>query len=233
MPILAIDAATMVSSAAVAVENRLLSEVTMQLKKPQSEVLMGHIISALKIAHVDKTQLTAIAVNVGPGSFTGLRIGLAAAKMMAYTLKIPIIGVDIGEVLAYHYPVDNLYSAVFIDAQKNNVYFAIYNWCSGILQCVENMQVLSLPEAVQKCESRDKQVIAMGDIVQKKQDVFLNCSNTVVAPPYRVMPCAANTAFAGLEKLKRGEVSNVMNMEPLYIRRSEAEELWEKHHREE
>lgn len=232
MPVLAIDAATMVSSAAVATEERLLSEVTMQLKKPQSEVLMGHIINALKIAQVDKKDLTAIAVNIGPGSFTGLRIGLAAAKMMAYSLNIPLIGVDVGESLAYHYPIENIYSAVFIDAQKNNVYFAMYEWVNGKMNTVNNMQVLSLQEAIAICANAPKTVIAMGDIVQRKQQVFAECSNIHIAPPHHIMPRAANTAYAGLAKLAAGETANIMNLEPLYIRRSEAEELWEKRQKE-
>ena len=232
MPILAIDSATMVSSAAVATEDRLLSEVTMQLKKPQSEVLMGHITEALSIAQTDKNELTAIAVNIGPGSFTGLRIGLAAAKMMAYALNIPIVGIGIGEALAYNYPVDNIYSAVFIDAQKENVYFAVYEWEKGTLKTVKSMMVYSLTDALEICEHMDKPVIAMGDIVQRKCKIFDKCSNVHAAPPYFVMPRAANTAFAGLARLKAGQTDNVMSIEPSYIRRSEAEELWEKRQKE-
>ncbi|WP_182187638.1 tRNA (adenosine(37)-N6)-threonylcarbamoyltransferase complex dimerization subunit type 1 TsaB [Pectinatus frisingensis] len=228
MPILAIDTATMVSSAAVATHDRLLSEVTMQLKKPQSEVLMDHIIDALTIAQTGKNDLTAIAVNIGPGSFTGLRIGMAAAKMMAYALKIPIVGIDAGTILAYHFPVENVYSAVFIDAQKENVYFAVYNWQNRQLVTVKPMTVMKLEAALEICRKMDYPVIALGDIAQKKQSLFAERANIHLAPPYLIMPRAANVAFAGLAKLDRNLPDNIMTMEPLYIRRSEAEVLWEK-----
>ncbi|MDQ0204843.1 tRNA (adenosine(37)-N6)-threonylcarbamoyltransferase complex dimerization subunit type 1 TsaB [Pectinatus haikarae] len=232
MPVLAIDAATMVSSAAVATKDRLLAEVVMQLKKPQSEVLMGHIMDALAIAHVDKSELTGIAVNIGPGSFTGLRIGLAAAKMMAYALDIPIAGIRIDEVLAYHYPVENIYSAAFVDAQKGNVYFSLQKWDKGCLQTVREMTVLEMAEAVDICEGMDRPVVAMGDVVQRRPDEFARCLNTRPALPHHIMPRAANTAFAGIHRLASGRCDNVMTLEPLYIRRSEAEELWEKRRKE-
>lgn len=228
MPILAIDSATMVSSAAVAVKDRLLSEVIMQLKKPQSEVLMEHVINALATARIDKEDLTSIAVNIGPGSFTGLRIGVATAKMMAYALNIPITAVKINESLAYHYPVENIYLATFIDAQKNNVYFSLQFWENKSLQTIREMTVLSLTKAIEICETMDKPVIAMGDMVQKHTDRFDVCRNTHPAPPQHIMPRGANTAFAGLKKMEQGLTDNIMTLEPLYIRRSEAEELWEK-----
>ena len=65
-----------------------------------------------------------------------------------------------------------------------------------------------------------------------KCKIFDECSNVHAAPPYFVMPRAANTAFAGLARLKAGQTDNVMSIEPSYIRRSEAEELWEKRQKE-
>ena len=84
MPILAIDTATMVSSVAVADEKKLLGELTVQTRLTHSETLLPHIQQVLKMAGVGKNQLKAVAVSLGPGSFTGLRIGLGAAKAIAY-----------------------------------------------------------------------------------------------------------------------------------------------------
>ena len=84
MPILAIDTATMVSSVAVADKDRLLAELTVQTRLTHSETLLPHVEQALKLAGVEKAALEGVAVSLGPGSFTGLRIGLAAAKAIAY-----------------------------------------------------------------------------------------------------------------------------------------------------
>ena len=93
MSILAIDTATQVSSVAVASVDKLAAELTMQAKLTHSETLMPHIKEVLRMANVRKENLEGIAVSIGPGSFTGLRIGLAAAKAMAYALNLPIVGV--------------------------------------------------------------------------------------------------------------------------------------------
>ena len=94
MSILAIDTATQVSSVAVASVDKLAAELTMQAKLTHSETLMPHIKEVLRMANVRKENLEGIAVSIGPGSFTGLRIGLAAAKAMAYALNLHIVGVS-------------------------------------------------------------------------------------------------------------------------------------------
>lgn len=113
MAILAIDTSTIVSGAAIVQKDKLVAEIIMQLKLPQSEVLLGHVQDVLKIAHMDKSDLTGVAISIGPGSFTGLRIGLATAKMLSYALSIPVVAVSSLEAMAYHYPVPGVYVAVY------------------------------------------------------------------------------------------------------------------------
>ena len=122
MSILAIDTATQVSSVAVADEGRLLAELTMQGKLTHSETLLPHIEQVLKMAAVAKEDLTGIAISNGPGSFTGLRIGLAAAKAMSYVLNIPLVGVSTLQALAYQLPVPGVRLMCLLDAQKGNAY---------------------------------------------------------------------------------------------------------------
>ncbi len=229
MPILAIDTATMVSSVAVADEKKLLGELTVQTRLTHSETLLPHIQQVLKMAGVGKNQLKAVAVSLGPGSFTGLRIGLGAAKAIAYGLNIPIIGVPTTEALAWHYPVPGIVTIPFIDAQKGNVYSGIYAWKESKIVELSPVQVYTLDEALELCGQQDKTVMAVGDMVQKKlanrQDLPANLQ---IPPQHMVMPRAANVAMAGLSRLAQAKVDSVMNLEPIYIRRSEAEVLWEK-----
>lgn len=229
MPILAIDTATMVSSVAVADEKKLLGELTVQTRLTHSETLLPHIQQVLKMAGVAKNQLKAVAVSLGPGSFTGLRIGLGAAKAIAYGLNIPIIGVPTTEALAWHYPVPGIVTIPFIDAQKGNVYSGIYAWQESKIVELSPVQVYTLDEALELCGQQDTTVMAVGDMVQKKlanrQDLPANLQ---IPPHHMVMPRAANVAMAGLSRLAQVKVDSVMNLEPIYIRRSEAEVLWEK-----
>lgn len=230
MPILAIDTSTMVSGAAIAVKDRLIAEVLMQLKLPQSQVLLGHIEEVLKIARMDKKDLDGIAVSIGPGSFTGLRIGLASAKMLSYALDIPVIAVSSLEAMAYHYPVPNVYVAATLDAQKNNAYFALYEYIGSHFKEKKSVCVIKFSEAVEFCSALDKPVIFVGDIAQKKADIIVSHKNISLGLPHLCMPRAANIAIAAIPKFLNGDFANIMNLEPVYIRRSEAEVLWEKRH---
>ena len=124
MPILAIETATLVTSVALATVDTLLAEITLQTKKTHSELLMPHISKILYMAGDQKTELKAIAVSIGPGSFTGLRIGLATAKTLAYALKIPLVGVPSLAGMAYGCPVPGVILAPVLDAQKDNEYQA-------------------------------------------------------------------------------------------------------------
>ena len=229
MPILAIDTATMVSSVAVADEKKLLAELTVQTRLTHSETLLPHIQQVLEMSGVAKNQLTGVAVSLGPGSFTGLRIGLGAAKAIAYGLNIPIIGVPTTEALAWHYPVPNVVTVPFIDAQKGNVYSAVYAWQNGTIAELLPVQVYTLDEALELCQRQKGTVMAVGDMVQKKlagrEDLPANLQ---IPPQHTLMPRAANVAMAGLARLSQGRLDSVMNLEPIYIRRSEAEVLWEK-----
>ena len=234
MSILAIDTATQVSSVAVLKEGRLLAELTMQGKLTHSETLLPHIEQVLKMAAVAKEELTGLAVSNGPGSFTGLRIGLAAAKAMSYVLGIPLVGVSTLQALAYQLPAPGVRVMCLLDAQKGNAYVESYRWENNSLQVVDSVQVAKITDIVAACANMNEQVILLGDAVQKKVAGKLELpANVSVAPPHIVMPRAACVAMLGQAKLMAGETDNVMDLEPVYIRRSEAEVLWEKRHPEE
>ena len=233
MSILAIDTATQVSSVAVASEARLSAELTMQARLTHSETLLPHMEQVLRMATVKKEDLDGIAVSMGPGSFTGLRIGLAAAKAVCYALKLPLVGVPTLEAMAWHYPVPGVRIVTLLDAQKGNAYRQSFRFHEGRMEAQEEIAVAGLPEVIASCGKMQEQVVLLGDVVPKKIAGKLELpANVSLAPAHLVMPRAACVAMVGLKKLAAGEVGNVMDMEPVYFRRSEAEVLWEKRHPE-
>ncbi|MCI7330308.1 MAG: tRNA (adenosine(37)-N6)-threonylcarbamoyltransferase complex dimerization subunit type 1 TsaB [Selenomonadaceae bacterium] len=233
MSILAIDTATQVSSVAVASEEKLAAELTMQARLTHSETLMPHIEQVLQMAGVKKAELDGIAVSIGPGSFTGLRIGLAAAKAMAYVLNKPLVGVSTLAALAAHFPVPGVKIVSLLDAQKGNAYREVFRWEQGRLIREQSVDIASLADIVADCSEMAGAVILTGDIVAKKiRGRMVLPANVQVAPAQQIMPRAANVAMIGLQRLAAGEQDNVMDLEPWYIRRSEAEVLWEKRHPE-
>ena len=233
MSILSIDTSSQVSSVAVLSAERVAAEISMQGALTHSETLMPHIETALRMARVEKSELEGIAVSIGPGSFTGLRIGLASAKMMAYALHIPLIAVPTLEALVHHYICEGVRLVPMMDAQKGNVYAQEFSWRADgdalILQEERSLAILPLTEVIAGLENAEQPVILLGDAMQKKTTLALP-ANVRLAPIHARMPRAACVGLAALTRLVRGEMDDPMTAAPLYLRRSEAEVLWEKRH---
>ena len=119
--LLAIDTSSLVLSCALAEKDKLVAEWTVQKRLTHSEQLIPHMDEILKDAGVDQKEITAIAAAKGPGSFTGLRIGLATAKTAAYIWKVPLIGVDTLEALVWNLVGARAFILPLLDAQRGNV----------------------------------------------------------------------------------------------------------------
>ena len=219
MIILGIEAATRVASVAVISEEKILAEISQEAKLTHSETLLPQIEQALKIANVEKVD--AVAVSIGPGSFTGLRIGLATAKALCYAWNTKIIGVPTLQAISYHFPTSNAIVIPMLDAQKNRAYCQKFKNCRAL----SKLEIKSIDEIVAGAGNIDAEIFLCGDVLHKiKIDLP---QNVKIAPINCRMPRAVNVALFGKNLIDAGGISNVMNIEPLYIRRSEAEELWE------
>lgn len=231
MPILALETATLVSSVALATADTLLAEITLQTKKTHSELLMPHIDKILAMAEVSKTDIKAVAVSIGPGSFTGLRIGLATAKTLAYALQVPLIGVPTLAAMAYGCLVPGAILAPMLDAQKGNVYQAVFEWKNGELKELVPPTVMHIDEALEKLTQYNAPVVVMGEAAVLHRGKIEQIGNyLVLAAPHLIIQRAGSVATLGHTMIKQGIGHDVMALEPLYIRRSEAEVLWERCH---
>ena len=240
---LGIETATQVSSVALLRDGVLAAELIQEGRLTHSETLLPHIKQALRMAGAAKEELTGIAVSIGPGSFTGLRIGLATAKALAYALRLPLVGVPTMQALALHYPVPGLTIFSLVDAQKKNTYLERYTWQTGeaglMLHIETPVHVLPLADAVAAAKAlaeRGEKVVLLGDVVQKKilpkRAAWALPAGVLLPPPELCMPRAAHVAVRGAALLAAGQASNVMDLEPLYIRRSAAEEMYVRTHGE-
>ena len=234
MLILAIETATKVSSVALSDGNKIVAALTMENGPEHSATLVPNIGKLLEMAGKTRKDLNAVAVSVGPGSFTGLRIGLATAKGLAYALNIPLIAVPTLKALAarfYDLPGVTVFSLA--DAQKKNAYCGIYRDRKEI----QPVKVIPLETIVKMAgeiaEEKKQPVIVLGDIAEKKLSRDEVLPDGVVVPGRgQVMPRADEVALLGAGMLEAGEVADTMTAEPWYLRRSEAEELWDIRHPE-
>ncbi|MBQ6004695.1 MAG: tRNA (adenosine(37)-N6)-threonylcarbamoyltransferase complex dimerization subunit type 1 TsaB [Selenomonadaceae bacterium] len=218
MRILGIETSTRAASVAVMFDGKILAESLRESPQSFSETLMPQVEEVVKISGAFEN-LDAVAVSIGPGSFTGLRIGLATAKALAYAWGIKIIGVPTLQALSYNFP--NAKVLPLIDAQKNRAYCQLFE---NFLPQSE-LAVKSIDEVVAEVGKLDGEIFLCGDVLHKIKIPLP--PNVRLAPPNLKMPRASAVALCA-EDL--GKFDNVMNLEPLYIRRAEAEELWEKRH---
>ncbi len=130
MVILALDTATDQGSLALMAEGRLLGEVSLESRGTYLTRLLPGLEGLLSAAGLRLEDLGAIAVSLGPGNFTGLRIGLATAKTLAFALGCPLVGLSTLEILAAQFPFQSLPIGVLVDAKRQEVYLGLYD-CAG------------------------------------------------------------------------------------------------------
>ena len=189
---------------------------------PQIEKLFG-LCGALP------AELEAVAVSIGPGSFTGLRIGMTTAKTLAYAWKKPIVGVPTLEALAFGCPTGAGWVSAILDAQKGRVYQALYQWNKDALAEIWPVRIVPAEQAFQELARLDGPVTVVGESVHDYAALAASSGGQIFLPPEHVlMPRAACVAFLGWVKWQAGLAVSSMELNPLYVRRAEAEELWER-----
>lgn len=224
---LAIDTATKVCSIALCRDQEILAEYTINMGMTHSEGLLPQIEQMLERSKVNKESIDLLAVSMGPGSFTGLRIGLATAEAMAYSWKACLHGVDTLEALAYNIPIDNIILVPVLDAQKGNYYQAIYEWQNGKLVKHAGVEVVNKERLLSRISeyAADKQAVLLGEC-SKLAKLELP-ANVKLAPLTLRMPKGGSVALAAEAGFDPEQDKRIFGLEPYYIRRSEAEELWE------
>lgn len=224
---LAIDTATKVCSIALCKDKEVLAEYTINMGMTHSEGLLPQIEQLLDRCKVAKESIELLAVSMGPGSFTGLRIGLATAEAMAYSWKAYLHGVDTLEALAYNIPLENVVLVPVLDAQKGNYYEAIYTWEQGELQKLAPVEVVNKVRLLERIaqHAQGRPVILLGECA-KLAKLELP-ANVQLAPETLRMPKGASVALAAAKAFDEEQDKKIFGLEPYYIRRSEAEELWE------
>lgn len=223
---LAIETATSMCSIALHKDDKLIAEYNVNTGMTHSEGLLPQLDQLLSRAGVKKQEIDLIAVSMGPGSFTGLRIGLATAEAMAYSWQCCLHGVNTLEALAYNLPLEDFVLSPILDAQKGNYYQALYQWQKGSLVTLADAEVVNKEQMLERAAVYGTPVILLGEC--KKITAAELPEWVRIAPDSFVWPKAASVAAAAVNNFDEENDRKIFGLEPYYIRRSEAEELWEK-----
>ncbi len=229
MKILAIDSSGLAVSASLADDEKIIAEYALNFKITHSQTLMPAVDTIIKASNFDIKGLDYIACTSGPGSFTGLRIGAAAAKGLAHGLGIDIIGVPTLEALAYNiFETDKVICPV-MDARRSQVYNAFYEFKNGRLCEVYPQEARSIDDVLLKASGFDRKVIFLGDAVPVYKDKILSLPNSVLAPQHCNIQRAACVAALAFVYAREGKTTAYSDFAPFYLRKSQAErELEEK-----
>ena len=230
---LGIETSSVVSSVAVMNESQLIGEITIQAGLTHSEQLVPHIQTLLEMTNIKHSDLKGIVVVSGPGSFTGLRIGMGTAKAMAYALQIPLYGVMTMDSLARNVSYTDRTICTVIDAQKKHVYAGIYQYVGHELVCKEEPFVIAASDLLDRFRANDDKVLFLGDGIKRIEKLLEEKdTNLTILDISQRIPKASSLLLAGRKLIDTNEVSDPMDMVPYYIRRSEAEVLWEERHKD-
>ncbi len=230
MRILGIDTSTSCGSVGLIEDEETISEYLLNTPVTHSERLLRAIEFVLREARCRIEQIQGWAVALGPGSFTGLRIGVSTVKGLAFTTGKPVAGISTLDVFASQIAVTSHLICPILDARKKEVYTAFYRYGErGSL--TRQSEYLAIPpeDLVTKIK---EQTIFLGDGVKIYGDFLLNClpSLAIVPPaPFHVSH-GSMVATLGMELLRKGEQLDLSAFSPIYIRRSEAEIRWQETH---
>ncbi len=224
MNILAMDTSNQVLGAAIQQDDTILGEIVTNLPKNHSVRLMPAIDKLMQEVNMKPEQLDKIVVAKGPGSYTGVRIGLATAKTMAWALNIPVIGVSSLEVLAYQGRFFNGIICPFFDARRGLAFAGCYRFENNQLQILRKEENVAMQDLLEELKSLERSILFLSpDISIHQEQIISIVGNRAVIPeePVHVIRPAHVIAAA-----KEKQAGSTHTLRPNYLRLAEAEAKW-------
>lgn len=220
MNILAVDTSGNVCSAAVLRDNRILTEIYVDNLKTHSETLAPMTDECLKNAGLSVRDINLFACAIGPGSFTGLRIGAGLVKAFAHASGKPALGVNTLDALAHNVSGTDELVCPVIDARRGEVYTATY--CKG--ERIVDYRAILLTELLEELQGR-KTVFAGDAALRYAADIHAASGNYRVAHAGLALQRAGSVGLVAYQLYQNGEHGDAYSLEPFYLRETQAERL--------
>ena len=220
MVFLALESATSHQSVAVFRGQQLLADLACESGQPLTPQLIPTIDRLLSSVSLQLSNLEGLVVSIGPGTFTGLRVGLATMTAFRLALQIPLVGVSTLEGLAWNHVVTELPLLSTIGIRQEMVYWALFRWENQQIVCVKESQVGDIFEV---CGGLTEPTVVLGDGWMQNRATLLSKGFPLVeAPPDEQWPSAKGVGMAGWALLERGALLP-LGCSPHYIQPSYAE----------
>ena len=224
MHVLAFETSAKAASVALTENGKLLGESYQNTGLTHSQTLMVMAEDLLKQCGKTVTDITAVAVAEGPGSFTGVRIGVAAAKGFAWGREIPCYGISTLEAMAVSLGVWEGHICACMDARRNQVYNALFYVNQGTLERAAEDRAIALSDLKTDLEHMDGPIFLVGDGAALTYKTLKDAVPELILPPeHRMHQRASGVAILAARKLAAGEVCDANALTPNYLRLSQAE----------
>ncbi len=224
MRILAFETSAKAGSTALLEDGVLLAESYQNTGLTHSQTVLPMAENLLRSCNLTPQDLDAVAVAAGPGSFTGVRIGVAAAKGFAWGGELPCYGVSTLEAMALQLGATQGYVCAAMDARRNQVYNALFYVEEDILQRKTEDRAISLEELSQDLSQLDGEIYLVGDGAELAYRTLKDkCPNLRLPPEHRRHQRAAGVALAAWQQYQQGVSADAAALTPNYLRLSQAE----------
>lgn len=225
MKILAFDSTAKVASVAVTEGDRALLSYSIDNGLTQSELLLPMAESALKALRLDFSDIGAYAVTVGPGSFTGVRIGVSLVKGLAFSKGVPCVPISTLEALSENLRGTEGIIAPVMDARRSQVYTAIFESDGNKITRLTEDMAIPIAELYERLKAYGKKAYLVGDgyDITYKALSEMGLDTLAITPPLLRMQNAASVGRIAAIKLGQGEYTTDSSLSPIYLRMPQAE----------
>lgn len=232
MKILAIDTSGGALSAALLDGGQLKAEYLVNHGLTHSQRLMPLLDTMLKDCGVQLAEIDAFAAAKGPGSFTGLRIGVASVKALGFAENKPVVGVNTLEALCYNLPDAGGVICPMLDARNRQAFAAVYRWADGSPEELMPPQAVTVDALCGRLQELGSPVLLLGDGAATYRETLAERLGGAAkfVPPHVSLPRASSVAWAAKRALEAGAAADGKLLKPEYLRKSQAEQ--EKERRE-
>lgn len=227
MLILGIETSTPVSSVAIGSELGIVASMSLSRGRGHAEFLVPAIRHIAEQAGIEMGSLAGIAVGVGPGLFTGMRVGVATAKSMAQALRVPIVGTPSLDLLAYGVRHTSRLICAAVDARRGEVFAAFYRQVPGGVQRLSEYAAWPPERLAGELQARSEETLYVGNGALQYRD-RLPHAKAEFASYSLAFPSAAALVELALPRFMREDTDPLLELEPLYVRKTDAEITWEK-----
>lgn len=227
MLILGIDTATAQVSVAIGGHEGVLASTQSVRGKQHAEVLTPAIEFTCKQARIELSEISVVAVDLGPGLFTGLRVGVAAAKAMAYALRVPMIGVPSLDLVAFPVRYSPKLIVAAVDARRGELFTAFYRQVPGGIQRLTPHHVVSPDDLASELLATAEECVLVGDGALRYREVFDGLHKVEIIEEGLAYPAASSLVMLAHAQALREQWVKPWDLQPLYLRKPDAEINWQ------